>query len=665
MKESTFNTSEVYIGDIPMGGSNPIRLQSMTTTGTLDVEATVAQCIAIANAGADYVRITAPGVREAEALQAIKAELKKRGYSIPLIADIHFNPAAAEVAARYVEKVRINPGNFVDKVGSVDEPTALREKFIHLLHICREHQTALRIGVNHGSLSARMLNRYGDTPQGMVESALEFLRICKEEKFADVVVSMKSSNTRVMVYATRMLAQRMAGEGMSFPLHLGVTEAGEGEDGRVKSAVGIGTLLAEGLGDTIRVSLTEEPQNEIPVAKKLAEYFEESRKTLTGSQNPVRVIDGHNQEETLLGFQDPNRVLPAHNFFDYQKRETTAAGAAPIGGGNPVAVVADLSNINPIKEKDIENLGFTFDGWEWKSRANTPDVLYVGLSELDDFSVKGLKIIDGEQEDVLHCRLNFINSEFVSFLKENPQLLLILDVEGQNGTEEQREFFLRLEKEGVTNPLIIHRAYREADYEALQLKAAADVGALLIDGFGDGVMLSVEGDVKIQEVVKSVRVNSETLTGSQNPVRVNSEEKTLTGIQDPVRVVEQTTTFTRSATPADLCHTGFGILQAARVRFSKTEYIACPGCGRTLFELQKTLQEVKQRTSQLKGLRIAVMGCIVNGPGEMADADYGYVGAGPGRVSLYKGKECVEKNIEQERAVEALVELIKRNGDWK
>ncbi len=639
-----YNTSQVFIGGIPMGGSNPIRLQSMTTTSTLDVEATVAQCIAIAKAGADYVRITAPGVREAEALQQIKSELKKRGYNIPLIADIHFNPAAAEVAACYVEKVRINPGNFVDKVGSADEPTALREKFVNLLDICKEHKTALRIGVNHGSLSARMLDKYGDTPRGMVESALEFLRICRDENFTNVVVSMKSSNTRVMVYATRMLAQRMTDEGMSYPLHLGVTEAGEGEDGRIKSAVGIGTLLGEGIGNTIRVSLTEEPQNEIPVAKKLASYFEK-------------------------GQSRPTACHPAldHNFFDYRKRGTAPASAVSIGGNNPVAVVADLSHLSPIHEKDIENLGFAFDGSEWKSNGQTPDVLYVGLSEVDDFSVRGLKIIDDEQEDVLHCTLSYLNSEFIAFLKENPSMLLLLDAEGESGIEEQLEFFLALEKEDVKNPVVVHRTYSETDYEGLQLKSAADFGALLIDGFGDGVMLTVDRDVKIQEVVKSVRVNDEdaSLRGGTTKQSLEGIANQVRNDSNTIRVVEQTATFTRNATPADLCHTSFGILQAARVRFSKTEYIACPGCGRTLFELQRTLQEVKLRTSHLKGLKIAVMGCIVNGPGEMADADYGYVGAGPSRVSLYKGKECVEKNIDQERAVDALIDLIKRNGDWK
>ncbi|MDR2814278.1 MAG: (E)-4-hydroxy-3-methylbut-2-enyl-diphosphate synthase, partial [Prevotellaceae bacterium] len=365
-------TTEVYIGGIPLGGSHPVRLQSMTTTDTLDVPATVAQCIAIAKAGADYVRITAQGVREAEALRQIKAALKKQGYNIPLIADIHFNPAAAEAAARYVEKVRINPGNFADRPNDAAEPALLREKFVRLLNICKEHHTALRIGVNHGSLSARMLSKYGDTPQGMVESAMEFLRICRDENFTNVVASMKSSNTRVMVYATRMLAQRMAEEGMSCPLHLGVTEAGEGEDGRIKSAVGIGALLADGLGSTIRVSLTEEPQREIPVAKKLARYFS------------AKKSGGWLYENT------------EHNFFGYDKRATTPASGVPIGGSNPVAVAADLSQLTLITRRDVEQLGFTFDGQTWKGSDSTPDVIYTGTSETDGFPLHGLHILSEE-----------------------------------------------------------------------------------------------------------------------------------------------------------------------------------------------------------------------------------------------------------------------------
>jgi (E)-4-hydroxy-3-methylbut-2-enyl-diphosphate synthase len=606
--------SEVNIGNIPLGGSRPIRLQSMTTTNTLDVPATVAQCIAIAKAGADYVRITAQGVREAEALQQVKAALKKQGYNIPLIADIHFNPAAAEVAAQYADKVRINPGNFVDRASDTNEPALLREKFVRLLHICREHNTAIRVGVNHGSLSARMLSKYGDTPQGMVESAMEFLHICRDENFTNVVASMKSSNTRVMVYATRLLAQRMAEEGMSYPLHLGVTEAGEGEDGRIKSAVGIGALLADGLGSTIRVSLTEEPQREIPVAKKLARYF------------AAKTSGGRLYENT------------EHNFFDYVRRTSAPASNLPIGGQNPVAVAADLSQHSLITRKDVELLGFTFDGQAWRGADATPDLIYTGTSEIDNFPLHGLHLISEESEGLLHCNDSLPSADFIAFLKNNPHLLLILALEGGVRTlERQRKFFIQLKKNGVTNPVLLHRTYSEPDYESLQLQAAADFGSLLIDGFGDGVMLSLRQPSDVRETVTSVK-----------------QEQSDAGL----RISEQNMTFTRRAKVADLVNTGLCILQAARVRFSKTEYIACPGCGRTLFDLQKTLQEVKSRTSHLKGLKIAVMGCIVNGPGEMADADYGYVGAGHGSVSLYKGKVRVKANIEQERAVDELLLLV-------
>jgi (E)-4-hydroxy-3-methylbut-2-enyl-diphosphate synthase len=615
-------STEVHIGGIPLGGAHPVRLQSMTTTNTLDVPATVAQCIAIAKAGADYVRITAQGVREAEALQQIKAALKKQGYNIPLIADIHFNPAAAEVAARYVEKVRINPGNFVDRASGVDEPALLREKFVRLLGICREHGTALRIGVNHGSLSARMLDRYGDTPQGMVASAMEFLQICRDENFTSVVVSMKSSNTRVMVYATRLLAQRMAEEGLSCPLHLGVTEAGEGEDGRIKSAVGIGALLADGLGGTIRVSLTEAPQREIPVAKKLVRYF---------SAKASRASSLYENSE--------------HDFFGYAKRASAPASVAPIGGHNPVAVAADLSRLPLVTRKDVEQLGFTFDGQAWKGSDSTPDMIYVGMSEVDSFPLHNLHILSDESEELLHCKPSFSGADFFAFLKSKPHTLLVLALDnGAKALSEQRKFFFQLKKNGITNPVLLHRAYSEADYESLQLQAAADFGSLLIDGFGDGIMLSLSQPSSIVEAMASVKT-----------------EQSDTAL----KAVEQKATFTRCARAIDLVGTSFGILQAARVRFSKTEYISCPGCGRTLFELQQTLQEVKSRTAHLKGLKIAIMGCIVNGPGEMADADYGYVGAGPGRVSLYKGKVRMEAGVEQERAVDRLIMLIKENGDWR
>jgi (E)-4-hydroxy-3-methylbut-2-enyl-diphosphate synthase len=592
----------------------------MTTTNTLDISNTVAQCIKIADAGADFVRITAQGVREAEALKDIKQALIQSGYDIPVIADIHFNPAVALIAARHVDKVRINPGNFVDRVGDIDEPVLLQEKLVELLNVCREHNTALRIGVNHGSLSARMFSKYGDTPKGMVESAMEFLQICKSENFADVVVSMKSSNTRVMVYATRLLAKRMRDEGIDYPLHLGVTEAGEGEDGRIKSAVGIGTLLSDGLGDTIRVSLTEEPEREIPVARKLVNVFQK-------------------RTEHAAILEVDKGCLSA---YGYTKRQSMEAESVPIGGNNPTAVVADLSNVSPIEEKDIKALGFKFDGHEWSSEDGTPDVIYTGLS-LINVPTRGLNIIDGEQENVFTCNVEYLTKGFIEYIKENPAVLLILETDNANGVAEQRAFFLKLVELGVMNPVIVRRTYDEPDYEALQLQSAMDFGALLIDGFADGIMLSLAQKSNIVEVVEMA--------------------KSL-GEDDKVRLVEQKTTFSRNVTSKDLAGTCFGILQAARVRFSKTEYIACPGCGRTLYNLQDTLRRVKLATGHLRGLKIGVMGCIVNGPGEMADADYGYVGAGTGKISLYKGKECVVRNISENKAVDELIGLIRSNGDW-
>lgn len=613
-------TRTVYVGEIPMGSDYPIRLQSMTTTNTLDVSNTVVQCIKIADAGADFVRITAQGIREAEALKDIKQALIKNGYNIPVIADIHFNPAAALIAAKYVDKVRINPGNFVDKVGDTDEPILLRKKLVELLNVCREHNTALRIGVNHGSLSARMLSKFGDTPKGMVESAMEFLQICKSENFGNVVVSMKSSNTRVMVYATRLLVDRMQDEDMDYPLHLGVTEAGEGEDGRIKSAVGIGTLLSDGLGDTIRVSLTEDPEKEIPVAKKL-----------------IDALQKRIEHAAILEVNES--CLSA---YEYRKRQSVEAESAPVGGNNPTAVAADLSNVSPIEEKDIKALGFKFDGYEWSAENGAPDVVYTGLS-LIDVPTKGLSIIDGEQENVFTCNIEYLTRGFVEYIKENPSVLLILETDNANSVAEQRAFFLKLVEHGIMNPIIVRCTYDELDYEALQLRSAMDFGALLIDGFADGIMLSLAQKSNIVEVAEMTKFLDE---------------------DDKVRLVEQKTTFSRNVTSKDLVNTCFGILQAARVRFSKTEYIACPGCGRTLYNLQDTLQRVKVATSHLKGLKIGVMGCIVNGPGEMADADYGYVGAGPGKISLYKGKECVIKNISEDRAVDELIGLIKSNGDW-
>ncbi|MDL2230260.1 (E)-4-hydroxy-3-methylbut-2-enyl-diphosphate synthase [Alistipes sp. OttesenSCG-928-L06] len=515
-------TVTVRVGGVGIGGDNPVRVQSMANTDTNDTEACVTQALRIAEAGGELVRFTAQGRREAENLRNIKDGLRTAGCDIPLVADIHFNPEAAFVAAAIVEKVRINPGNFVDKradfshIDYTDEEYAgelsrLRAKFVRLLDICRQHGTALRIGVNHGSLSDRIMSRYGDTPAGMVESAMEFLRICTGEGFDQVVLSMKSSNVRVMVQAYRLLVMAMDAEGMAFPLHLGVTEAGDGEDARVKSAAGIGALLADGLGDTIRVSLTEPPENEIPVGRKLTAH-------LAGDENAgaTPVVGGEH-----------------YSPCDYRRRESSHTGV-PVVVGEPTGTEPDA---------DV-----------------SPDNLPA------DFLVA---------EGNLH---------------------------------EQRAFFLRLQQERRTNPVIIRRSYAEDDLETLQLKAAADIGPLFLDGFGDGIWI-------------------ENRSANITPAQVNS--------------------------------LAFAILQAARVRISRTEYIACPGCGRTLFDLTETLARVRAATSHLKGLKIGVMGCIVNGPGEMADADYGYVGAGPGRVTLYKGKEVMKRNIPQEESVNELLKLIK------
>lgn len=596
-------TSVVNIGATPLGGDNPIRVQSMTNTPTLDTEACVAQIKRIVEAGGEYVRLTAQGTREAENLRNINAALRAEGCLVPLVADIHFNPNVADVAAQYVEKVRINPGNYVDAARTfkhleyTDEEYArelqkIRDRFVPFLNICKEHHTAIRIGVNHGSLSDRIMSRYGDTPEGMVESCMEFLRICVDEHFTDVVISIKASNTVVMVRTVRLLAATMEQEGMHFPLHLGVTEAGEGEDGRIKSAVGIGALLADGLGDTIRVSLSEAPEAEIPVARKLVDYVTKR------ANHPY--IPG--PQDTTFDFLRPTR------------RETQAV--RNIGGGQvPVVLSARLDG----------NLDF--------DPQFTPDYVYVGRHLTDD-RPKGLQyIVDADswqgQPDcwpafkgdqlffLAGCtaRLKFLfitymglNDEVLACLKYHPELVLIAQSNHPNRLGEQRALALQLMQEGLKNPVIYFQHYAENDLEDLQLKASADMGALLIDGLTDGIFLFNQGtDGKATD------------------------------------------------------STAFSILQAARARTSKTEYISCPGCGRTLYDLQGTIARIKASTAHLKGLKIGIMGCIVNGPGEMADADYGYVGAGRGRISLYRKKECVEKNIPEEEAVDKLLALINRD----
>ncbi|MBQ3681352.1 MAG: (E)-4-hydroxy-3-methylbut-2-enyl-diphosphate synthase [Paludibacteraceae bacterium] len=545
-------TREVTIGGVALGGGNEIRLQSMTNTNTLDTDGSVAQIKRIADAGGDLVRLTAQGVKEAENLENIHEKLRSEGYTTPLVADIHFNPKAAEEAAKHVEKVRINPGNFSKN------PEETEEKLKKLIDICNEHKTALRIGVNHGSLAQHVMDKYGDTPQGMAESAMEYLRLCHKLGFDNVVVSMKASNTMVMVESVRILCAMMMDEGMNYPLHLGVTEAGNGEDGRIKSAAGIGALLADGIGDTIRVSLSEAPEKEIPVAKKLADYFKE-RETADG-----------------ISANDCGKFNP----FSYSRRKTTAV--RNIGGEN-VPVV-------------ITNCGDTFA---------EPQPDYTSIKQMKE---AGVNAIETDLKSALSCW----DALCTEARKENS--VIIINSTGKNSTGEYRAIIHRLESENIAAPVILKKTYNEDELESLQVKAAADMGVMFIDGMADGIMIE------------------------------NASEKIA---------------------PEDVKNLSFGILQATRARITKTEYISCPGCGRTLYDLENTITQIKERTKHLKGLKIGIMGCIVNGPGEMADADYGYVGAGVGKVSLYKRKECVEKNIPTDQAVDKLIALIKSNGDWK
>ena len=592
-----------------MGGTNPIRIQSMTNTVTMDTEACVEQAKRIIDAGGEYVRLTTQGVREAENLKNINIGLRSQGYNTPLIADVHFNPKVAEVAALYAEGVRINPGNYVDaartfkKLEYTDEEYAqeiqkIRDRFIPFLNICKENHTAIRIGVNHGSLSDRIMSRYGDTPEGMVESCMEFLRICVDEQFTNVVISIKASNTVVMVKTVRLLVEQMEKEGMAFPLHLGVTEAGDGEDGRIKSALGIGALLCDGLGDTIRVSLSEAPEAEIPVARKLVDY----------------VLQRENHPYI------PGAEAPEFNYTNPSRRKTTAVGN--IGGEQvPVVISARLEDNMEVDEQfrpdyiycgqhlpeaRRSDTGYIVDANIWNGEKGTyPAFNYQQLVELHHCNAE-IKF--------LFTPYMGLNEEATACLRLHPEVVIIAQSNHPNRLGEFRGIAHQLMNQGLTNPLVFFQFYQEDNTEDLQIKSATDMGALIFDGFCDGILLYNHGkaiaDTKVDE-------------------------------------------------------TAFGILQAGRARTSKTEYISCPGCGRTLYDLEATIARIKAATSHLKGLKIGIMGCIVNGPGEMADADYGYVGAGRGKISLYKKKECIEKNIPEEQAVEKLIELIKANGDYK
>ena len=604
------SSSPVLVGDLQLGGDAPIRIQSMTTTNTNDTEACVEQAEKIIKAGGELVRLTTQGRREAENLKNINARLRADGFNTPLVADVHFNANVADVAALYAEKVRVNPGNYVDPARVfkkieytdaeyADELKKLEDRFVPFLNICKEHHTAVRIGVNHGSLSDRIMSRYGDTPEGIVESCMEFLRICKKEQFDNVVISIKASNTVIMVRTVRLLVDEMDRNDMHYPLHLGVTEAGEGEDGRIKSAVGIGALLADGIGDTIRVSLSEEPEAEIPVARHLVDY--------------ITKREGH--------LMVPATASPEFNWLRPERRKTRAAGG--IGGSNVPVVIASLPN-----DQTPDAVEFGAD--------TTPDYIYCGSSlpanrkdgqkYIVDFNAyTGAKdtypifpynatpFISSVKADVkfLVLQLGAPSEEYLACLKAHPEVVVIAVSNQQNKLGEQRALTHELWTNGLFNPVVFAQMYRHSAQEKadFQLEAAADMGALMIDGLCDGIWLMNDGDINVR----------------------------------------------------DVADTSFAILQAARLRTSKTEYISCPGCGRTLYDLRSTIAKIKAATAHMKGLKIGIMGCIVNGPGEMADADYGYVGAGPGKISLYKQKMCVEKAIPESEAVEHLLRFIEED----
>ena len=608
-KYSRYKTRVVNIGNVSLGGDNPIRVQSMTTTDTMDTIATVEQSIRIIEAGADYVRITAPSLKEAQNLKNIKDELRKRGYTTPLIADIHFTPNAAEIAAAIVEKVRVNPGNYADrkrfKIFEItdqmyaEELERIHESFSPLVKVCKEHGTAMRIGTNHGSLSDRIMNRYGDTPMGMVESALEFVRICESLDYHDIVLSMKASNVQIMVEAYRLLVSKMEEEGMNYPLHLGVTEAGGGEDGRIKSAAGIGTLLEDGIGDTIRVSLTEEPEEEVPVALHLVKRYNDREEHLPIpeiTENPINPFERTRRESIEVDMMG-NKHVPVVMLTagDYIERHFQITGTS-------TRISQDL--------------------YKWDIKGTNPDFIYLGIDEYDySFPIGIKKIYDYEfwctlksntnsyplytannylsaeyKSDginFLALELGELNDEIIKAIKDDKRCVIVVKTSNQHGIAEQRRFFIELINRGIKAPVIINRKYEFPIHEdKVILYCSTDFGGLLIDGLGDGIWLEAP----------------ELSLDNRNNI-------------------------------------SFGILQATRTRISKTEYIACPSCGRTQFDLQQTTEKIQNRTGHLIGIKIAVMGCIVNGPGEMADADFGYVGSGPGKISLYRGKEGLRRRF--------------------
>ncbi|GGZ28139.1 4-hydroxy-3-methylbut-2-en-1-yl diphosphate synthase (flavodoxin) [Echinicola pacifica] len=638
IRYSRRRTIPVKVGGLYIGGEHPIVVQSMTTKDTMDTEGSIEECIRMIESGCELIRITAPSIKEAENLRNIKAGLAKRGYHVPLVADIHFTPNAAEIAAQIVEKVRINPGNYADKkkfeeIEYTDESyqaelDRIRERFLPLVNICKEHGTAMRIGTNHGSLSDRIMSRYGDTPLGMVESALEFLRICEDENYHDIVISMKSSNTQVMVQAYRLLVQKLDEGGFKpYPLHLGVTEAGDGEDGRVKSAVGIGTLLEDGLGDTVRVSLTEDPELEAPVARALVDRY-----TVRPGHAPIRDLTHY-----------------PLNPYEYQKRSTHEV--VNFGGANVPRVITDISTLAALTEKELRNVGHFYlpELDKWKMNDQGCDYIYSGDQPIPFMLPNGLKEIVNlkawtaleDHENKLpaytleeftsatsfHSKINFLKLEDVEVeaavkaLAGRKDVVIILSSKNKHTMAALRRAYITLINHEITAPVVSEVGYQLQDADHTMLFAATDLGGLLIDGLGDGVMLGLEakGQQSREEMLETVKLHNSV---------------------------------------------SFGVLQAARTRMSKTEYISCPSCGRTLFDLQETTAMIRQRTDHLKGVKIGIMGCIVNGPGEMADADYGYVGSGKGKITLYKGKEVMKRSVPSEQAVDELIEIIRQGGQW-
>ena len=607
-----FTTRKVKVGTVEIGGDNPIRVQSMTTTDTMDTAGTVDQSISLAGVGCEIIRITAPSKKEAENLKAIKEELKARGINVPIVADIHFTPNAAEIAAKIVDKVRVNPGNYADKKKFAtieysdeeyqEELERISVKFTPLVNICKEEGIAMRIGTNHGSLSDRIMSRYGDTPNGMVESALEFIRICESLDYHDLIISMKASNPQVMVHAYRLLMRTFKETDRNYPIHLGVTEAGDGEDGRIKSAVGIGTLLEDGIGDTIRVSLTEDPEAEIPVANDLAKRYENRSSSLVDHDGSDLPID----------------------FYNYKKRSSLKL--RNIGGDNVPVIMADFSNYDKITREDLQSIGYTYDKKldKWHLGDQAADFLYTAGKALE-FDIPGsLNAIEEiasvskylsqdlnlDQPHLIEAELKDLTDQYLDLLSQDQNAVLILNTNHEHGMAEQRVAISKLIARKIETPIILSRTY-DVEFDKVQLFASADLGALLLDGMGDGLF-----------------------------IRANQ------------------------CSVKDLNALAFGILQATRTRISKTDYIACPSCGRTLFDLQEVTAKIRSRTDHLKGVKIGIMGCIVNGPGEMADADYGYVGSGVKKITLYKGQEVMKKGVDESIAVDNLINIIKEDGKW-